>query len=51
VQPHDIGDVPLNALLQIDLQTYAADECPLCASAVPINTELGKGRAFLAKKM
>jgi orotate phosphoribosyltransferase len=51
VQPHDIGNVPINALIEIDLQTYAAEECPLCAADVPIDTELGKGRAFLAKKM
>ena len=51
VQPRDIGDVPISALIEIDLQTYAAEVCPLCASGVPINTELGKGRAFLAKKM
>lgn len=51
VQPHDIGDVPLNALIEIDLQTYATEECPLCVSDVPINTALGKGRAFLEKKL
>jgi orotate phosphoribosyltransferase len=50
VQPPDIGNVPINALINIDLQTYPAEECPLCASHVPINTELGKGQAFLAKK-
>jgi orotate phosphoribosyltransferase len=50
VQPHEIGDVPLNALIDIDLQTYAAEECPLCKAGVPVNTELGKGRAFLTEK-
>ena len=50
VQPHDIGNVPLNALINIDLQTYAAEACPLCKLGVPVNVELGKGRAFLAKK-
>ncbi len=51
VQPHDIGDVPINALIEIDLQTYAAEVCPLCKSGIPVNTELGKSRAFLAKEM
>jgi orotate phosphoribosyltransferase len=51
VQPHDIGDVPINALIEIDLQTYAAEECPLCAAGMPIDVELGKGRAFVAKKV
>ncbi len=47
VQPHDIGDVPIKALIELDLQTYAAEACPLCESGVPVNVELGKGRAFL----
>jgi orotate phosphoribosyltransferase len=50
VQPHDIGDVPIHTLIEIDLQTYAAEVCPLCELGIPVNTELGKGRAFLAKK-
>jgi orotate phosphoribosyltransferase len=50
VQPHDIGDVPLHALIDIDLQTYAAEESPLCSAGVPINIELGKGQAFLDSK-
>jgi len=50
VQPHDIGDVPINALIELDLQTYAAEVCPLCELGVPVNTELGKGRAFLGRK-
>jgi len=50
VQPHDIGNVPINTLIEIDLQTYAAEVCPLCESGVPVNVELGKGRAFLARR-
>jgi orotate phosphoribosyltransferase len=50
VQPRDIDDVAIDALIKIDLQTYAAEACPFCASGVPINTELGKGRVFVAKK-
>lgn len=50
VQPQDIGDVPIHTLVEIDLQTYTAEECPFCKASVPINTELGKGRAFLAKR-
>jgi orotate phosphoribosyltransferase len=29
-------DVPYAALLQMDLPTYAADQCPLCAAGVPV---------------
>ncbi|TMC20358.1 MAG: phosphoribosyltransferase [Chloroflexi bacterium] len=49
VQPQDIGGVPINALISLTLQTYTAEECPFCQQQVPINTTLGKGRAFLAK--
>jgi orotate phosphoribosyltransferase len=51
VQSQDIGDVPIHTLVKIDLQTYVAEECPFCKSGVPINMELGKGRAFLTQKM
>jgi orotate phosphoribosyltransferase len=50
VQPHDIGGVPIDALIEIELQTYAEEGCPLCAGGVPVNVELGKGRAFLARR-
>jgi orotate phosphoribosyltransferase len=50
VQPQDIGAVPIHTLVKIDLQTYPAEACPFCKAGVPINTELGKGRAFLIKK-
>ncbi len=50
VQPLDVGDVPIHALIEISLETYSEDECPFCRDHVPINTELGKGRAFLARK-
>ena len=48
VQPADIGNVPLQTLISVDLQTYTAEECPFCEQKVPINTTLGKGKAFLA---
>jgi len=48
VQPEAIGGVPVHALISIDLATYAPEGCPFCKQGVPINTELGKGRAFLA---
>ena len=51
VQPEDIGGVPIHSLIEVDLQTYPADVCPFCQAGVPINTDLGKGRAFLAKQL
>lgn len=50
VQPADVGDVPIHALISLSLETYTEEECPFCQQRVPINTELGKGRAFLAKQ-
>lgn len=50
VQPADVGDVPIHALVSLSLETYTEEECPFCQQQAPINTELGKGRAFLARK-
>jgi orotate phosphoribosyltransferase len=49
VQSTDVGNVPLHQLIAITLETFAENECPFCQQGVPINTQLGKGRAFLAK--
>ena len=44
-------DIPvLHALLELSLDSWTAEECPLCRSAVPVNTQVGKGREFLARK-
>ncbi len=50
VQPKEVGGVPVSALIAITLQTYAEEECPFCQQHVPINTIVGKGRAFLAQQ-
>ena len=44
-------DVPaLQALLELSLDSWAAEECPLCRRGVPVNTSVGKGREFLARR-
>ena len=44
-------DVPaLHALLELSLDSWAADECPLCRRGMPVNTSVGKGREFLARR-
>lgn len=48
VQLGDVGNVTIQTLVKISLETYAAEACPFCKQQVPINTELGKGRSFLA---
>jgi orotate phosphoribosyltransferase len=43
-------DIPvLHALLELLLDSWAADECPLCRRGVPVNVSVGKGREFLAR--
>ncbi|HUC01529.1 MAG TPA: phosphoribosyltransferase family protein [Candidatus Paceibacterota bacterium] len=47
----EIGDVPeLYSLVDITLDKWSAEKCPLCARDVPINTARGKGKEFLARK-
>lgn len=44
-----LGNVPaLSALVEFNLTTYDFSECPLCRANVPVRTDLGKGREFLA---
>ncbi len=44
-------DVPrLEALINVKLDSWDESNCPLCKGGVPINTDVGKGREFLAKK-
>ncbi len=50
VQPEDVGHIPIHSLVSITLETFAEEECPFCQQQVPINTDLGKGRAFLARQ-
>ena len=41
---------PLAWLAEIPAETYAEEECPLCASGVPIDTSVGHGKKFLESK-
>jgi orotate phosphoribosyltransferase len=42
--------VPFATLTDLFVYTYEADECPLCKSGVPINTNVGHGKKFLESK-
>lgn len=47
----DIGNVPkLDALLAVALDAWEETDCPMCKRRTPINTVVGKGREYLAKK-
>ena len=50
VTADDLGAPQLHTLVAIQLDSWDEKSCPLCAKGVPINTEVGKGREFLAKK-
>ena len=47
----ETGEVPeLFALTSVQMAMYEASVCPLCKANVPITTEVGKGKEYLAKK-
>jgi len=51
VNKKDLGDVPkLFSLIDIDLESWDEDSCPLCEQGIPVNMSVGKGREFLLKK-
>lgn len=51
ITPQDVADVPrLFALVNVKLDAWDEADCPLCAKGVPINTDVGKGGEFLARK-
>ncbi|MDP2665277.1 MAG: phosphoribosyltransferase family protein [bacterium] len=51
VTPADLGDVPrLVALTNIKMDSWDEADCSLCKQGVPINTSIGHGKAFLARK-
>ena len=42
--------VPFVALSQFDVTIYEPEECEMCKSKVPVNTEFGHGEKFLQNK-
>lgn len=50
VTAESLGVPELFALAEIPLESWSRDECPLCKQGVPINTDIGKGREYLARK-
>jgi orotate phosphoribosyltransferase len=48
VTAEDVGSpAGLLSLVAIELDSYAADECPLCRDGIPIDVTVGKGRDLL----
>jgi len=51
VTAEDVGGVPiLYSMVNIKFDAWNEAECPLCANNVPINTNVGRGSEYLAKK-
>ncbi len=51
ITPQDVADPPkLFALVNVKLDAWDEANCPLCAQNAPINTDVGKGREYLARK-
>lgn len=51
VTPEQVGNPPkLFALANFRMDMWDETDCPLCAQGVPINTDVGKGREYLARK-
>lgn len=45
-----LGVKSFYALVKVDLASWAENDCPLCKSGVPVNTDVGKGREFIARR-
>lgn len=51
ITPKDVADPPkLVSLINVKMDAWEEANCPLCAKSVPINTDVGKGREFLARR-
>jgi orotate phosphoribosyltransferase len=49
VNEQSIG-VPFKSLAVLEVPSYKAADCPLCEKGIPINTEVGHGKKFLASR-
>jgi orotate phosphoribosyltransferase len=51
VTPERLANVPkLVSLINMCLKTWPETECPMCKNGIPINTQVGHGREYLARK-
>jgi len=46
-----VGNPPVfDQLLNIELESWPEGECELCGSGIPVNTDVGHGKEFLARR-
>ena len=51
VTKESVGNPPVfGQLLNVHLDSWEAGECELCQGNIPVNTDIGHGKEFLAKK-
>jgi orotate phosphoribosyltransferase len=50
VTAEQLGVKQLLSLVELKLEIYSEDDCPFCRVGIPINTEVGKGKEYLARK-
>ena len=51
VEKRDVGDPPeFISLVHLQLDSWSEGECDLCKTNIPVNTDIGHGREFVARK-
>ena len=51
VKKEDVGNPPeFVSLVTLELDSWAESECELCEKNIPVNTDIGHGREFMARK-
>ena len=51
VTREQVGNPPVfDALVTLHLESWAPEECELCKRGIPVNTDVGHGKEFLARK-
>lgn len=50
VKAKDVGVKKMDALINLEFNAMEAKDCTLCKNGVPVNTNVGKGKLFLAGK-
>jgi orotate phosphoribosyltransferase len=45
-----IGVPKLRVLLDLPMETYTEEECPLCKAGIPVNITVGKGREYMERQ-
>jgi orotate phosphoribosyltransferase len=50
VQPDAVSNIPITAILDVQMRMYPEEDCPFCAAGTPVRTDFGKGAEFLKRK-